>query len=283
MTKRPNPKVYMAMAGGMLVVGIGLTYFAYSGLLAEQDVVAGLHKQARSESDVRTDLNAAQKKLSDCQALLTHLEQGVPDHAYVPTLLTELEKIGLENGIQVTGVKPVPKVAAPVKGGGSVGAPASEAAYEDLDIQVQGVGKYANAHKFISALNAFPKIVAARTVALAPRAAVGKEWSDVLDVTIDLRAYVFPEKSANTADTPANGAEGSVAGPTSGTIPAEGAVPVAGVPTRSAPVNGHPSATYGAVHTTRPPYAGPQPLRHGSPFLSQGQPVSPAAAGGQTR
>jgi hypothetical protein len=192
----------------------------------------------------------------------------------------------LENGIQVTGVKPVPKIAPTKPAGGGANAVASAPAYEDLDIQVQGVGKYANVRRFIAALNAFPKIVAARTVDLEPKSMPGQEWSDVLDVTVDLRAYVFPTKTDDSANslsptpTPSPGSLQVTAGP----VPASGStssnppfVTTQQIGT-AAQIQSHKAA--GSV---RVPFAGPRPVRQGSPFASPSQPVKNAALGGSTR
>lgn len=142
---------------------------------------------------MQKDLDQSQKKLDDCQALLTHLEQGVPDHAYLPTMLSELEKVGKDNGIEVTGVKPILRPAPPKKEGEK----AQKKTYELLDIEVKGRGKFDAVRKFITAMNVFPKVVAARTVGLVPKTASGQEWSDELDITVELRAFVFPTKDGD--------------------------------------------------------------------------------------
>lgn len=192
----------MGLTAGMILLGGVGTYLVWGDVSENQDTLASLKKQVRTPADVQKELDDSKKKLDDCQALLTHLEQGVPDHAYLPTMLSELEKVGRDNGIEVTGVKPILRPA-PVK---KEGEKAQKKAYEELDIEVRGRGKFEDVRKFITAMNVFPKVVAARTVGLVPKTASGQEWSDELDITVELRAFVFPTKDSDIpADTPVEG------------------------------------------------------------------------------
>ena len=193
MIRRANPRIFMGLTAAMLLIGGGGVYFAWGDVSDMQDKLASLKQEVRTPTDVQKDLDDSTKKLQDCQALLTHLEQGVPDHAYLPTMLSELEKVGKDNGIQVTGVKPIMRPA-PVK---KEGEKAQKKAYEELDIEVRGRGKFEDVRKFIAAMNVFPKVVAARTVGLVPKTASGQEWSDDLDITVELRAFVFPTKDGD--------------------------------------------------------------------------------------
>jgi Tfp pilus assembly protein PilO len=125
---------------------------------------------------------------------LKHLEEGIPDFAYIPSLMTELEKAGKQFGIKILGVRPIPKPMTPGKKGDS-----SKKAYEELAIEVKGFGNYGSVMRFVNSLQQFPKIVAARSVQLTPKADPGQMRPD-LDVVVELRAYVFPE--AKPADKP---------------------------------------------------------------------------------
>lgn len=202
MIRRANPRIFMGLTAAMVLLGGAGVYLAWSDVSDMEGKLANLKKDVRTPADVQKELDDSQKKLDDCQALLTHLERGVPDHAYLPTMLSELEKVGKENGIQVTGVKPIMRPQ-PVK---KEGEKAQKKAYEELDIEVRGHGKFEDTRKFIAALNAFPKIVAARTVAMLPKTISGQEWSDDLDITVELRAFMFPTKDIDpTAEMQAEG------------------------------------------------------------------------------
>ena len=206
MIRRVKPRIFMGLTAAMVLIGGGGIYYAWSDVSDMQDKLVSLKKEARSPSEVQKELDESTKKLLDCQALLTHLEQGVPDHAYLPTMLSELEKTGKANGIQVTGVKPILRPA-PVR---KEGEKAKAKAYEELDIEVRGRGKFEDVRKFITAMNSFPKVVAARTVGLLPKTSSGQEWSDDLDITVELRAFVFPTK--DTDPQAATKAEGEALG-----------------------------------------------------------------------
>jgi Tfp pilus assembly protein PilO len=204
--KGPNPKVFLLMAAGALVVGGGLAFTAYNGLDAAK---ANLNKLTADSKDAKTlqkQLAQSQASLQESSAKLQHLELGVQDYAYVPTLLSELDKLGKASGISVIGVRPVDKPAS--KKETADGERPKRKAYDELDIEVKGRGKYRAVMNFIQALGKFPKVVAARTVELTPKTEPGQTGS-VLDMTISLRAYVFATPQAPKADAKTAMAAGS--------------------------------------------------------------------------
>jgi Tfp pilus assembly protein PilO len=204
MKKRPSPKLFMALTALTLVVGIGLAMVQYSGLQDTQARVTKLHKSSLDESDLENQLKSSLTKLQLCSATLNHLEKGVPELEYVPTMLKELENIGTENGLEVLGVRPVPKVINPKDKDDK-----SKKKYTELDIEVQCRGNFRSVKNFIRAMQSFPKIVAARTIAMTPRQTQGKQMGvPKLDVTMELRTYLFPpnkgemKSAADLAKTP---------------------------------------------------------------------------------
>lgn len=201
MTRSPNPKTYMIMAIGTFVIGLGASYFGYSRVTGVQGEVSALKTEVKDEKEVQAELDKAKSTLDECALKLQHLEQGVPQLAYVPTLMTELEKTGKQFGIKVLGVRPVVKQAAPAKieGQEELGAPKKKA-YEEMTIEVKGIGSYGSVMRWVNALQQFPKIVAARSVTLSPKVEPGK--ADLsLDVTVELRAYVFPQPQGSDSKT----------------------------------------------------------------------------------
>jgi Tfp pilus assembly protein PilO len=192
MKRGPNAKTYMLMAIGTFVVGLGASYFGYSQMTGIQGEISALKTEVKDEKEVQNELDTAKAKLDECAAKLQHLEQGVPELAYVPTLMTELEKTGKQFGIKVLGVRPIVKTGIQVK---DQSEPKAKKAYEELAIEVRGLGTYGSVMRWVNALQQFPKIVAARSITLAPKVEPGKSQTD-LDVTVELRAYVFPQSKA---------------------------------------------------------------------------------------
>ncbi|MBS1716936.1 MAG: type 4a pilus biogenesis protein PilO [Armatimonadetes bacterium] len=172
--------------------GAGLMYKGWSDVADLEARVHNLKKDARDEKQIRGDLDAAEAKVKQCSMELKHLELGVPDMAYVPTLLTELESVGNKCGIEVTGVRPViskkPIAPKPVDG------TERKKAYEEQEIEVKGKGNYESVERFIAALQTFPKIVAVRMITMTPKVEAQAKGMDTLDVQINLKAFVFPLK-----------------------------------------------------------------------------------------
>lgn len=192
MRKGPNPKTFMFMAIGTFILGLGASYMGYSQMTSAQGEVATLKGEVKDEKEVQSELDTAKTALDECSAKLQHLEQGIPELAYIPTLMTELEKTGKQFGIKVLGVRPMPKQNVGIKPVEGDGAP--KKAYEELSIEVKGIGTYGSVMRWVNALQQFPKIVAARSVQLSPKVETGKTQGE-LDVIIELKAYVFRQAS----------------------------------------------------------------------------------------
>ena len=190
MRKKPNPKFFMALTVLTLVLGLGLVSFQYSALSDAKDRVAKLKKDALDEGELERQLRSSTTDLQQCSARLNHLEKGIPELAYVPTMLKELENVGTENGLQILGVRPVPKQVSPKDQKEKKSS--SKKKYTELDIEVSGRGTYNAVKAFVRALQSFPKIVAARSVAMTPKQETNVVGSPKLDVTISLRSYLFP-------------------------------------------------------------------------------------------
>lgn len=177
--------MYLGLAVLTLVGGSAASYHQYSSLSEQTQAVAQLRIDTRPESEIQADLEKSTTKLNECSAQLVHLEQGVPQFAYVPTLLYELEQLGNSTGIEVLGVRPIP---APAR---SKDDKAKRSAYQELDIEVKGRGDYEAVMAFVQALGSFPKIVEARTISLTPKND-DKGGKPRLEVDVQLRAYLFP-------------------------------------------------------------------------------------------
>ncbi len=199
MNKGPNPKLFLGLAAIALVMGGGMCYVALNNLGDEQAKLRDLKAKSKDARQLQAEVAKSQASVTDTATKLNHLEQGIPQLAYVPTLLSELEKVGKESGIDVLGVRPLPAAVSPGHKDDSAGSVRKKKTYEELDIEVKGRGNYRSVMTFIKALEVFPKIVAARTIALDPKNVPG-QMSDKLDVTINLRTYVFAPSATTPTD-----------------------------------------------------------------------------------
>jgi Tfp pilus assembly protein PilO len=202
----PNPKTFLMLAVGSLVLGGGMTYMAFTGLQASKAELQKLQADAKDTKQLQSELAKSQQSLQDSAVTLQHLEMGVQDYAYVPTMLTELEKLGKTSGIAVLGVRPMPKPAAPPKEGD--GERPKKKVYDELDIEVKGRGTYRSVMNFVQFLGKFPKIVAARTVEMTPKNDP-LHPTGMLEVTVNLRAYVFQASTAGAVTPKATPAPAS--------------------------------------------------------------------------
>jgi Tfp pilus assembly protein PilO len=167
----------------------GPNFTAYTGLQSATNNLHSAQAKSKDAKHLSKELADSQASLKDSATKLQYLEQGVQDYAYVPTLLSELDKLGKANGIDVVGVRPIAKPPSIKKEDPDAEKPKKKT-YDELDIEVKGRGKYRSVMNFLEALAKFPKIVASRTVELSPKNTPGSTGS-ALDVTINLRAYVF--------------------------------------------------------------------------------------------
>lgn len=190
MKRGPKPQLFIILTIFVFLLGGAGTYFLFSGNSEKQAEIARLKSEARDTAALETELGELHTQLVNSAEQLAHLEKGIPEIAYIPTMLKELETFGKANGIDVHGVRPVPPPQdknAQLK--------SKQKPYNELSIEIKGRGKYRAVMNFIAALKTFPKIVAARTVALQPKLSKAATTGTELDVTIELRAFLFkPEK-----------------------------------------------------------------------------------------
>lgn len=156
--------------------------------------VSDLRTQLSKQGDVQSQLDDVTKRVQLSQDKLDHLEQGVPQRAYMPTLMTELEGLGKRNGILVTGVRPMPaKFAPPPKQSGDKKETKVRKAYEEQDVEVKGNGHYLKVLAFLAELERFPKIVSVQSVTLTPKNDLNSKGDpSSLEITVELKAFLFP-------------------------------------------------------------------------------------------
>ncbi len=166
MRSGPNPRLALFALFLALLLGGGLVYWQYRWNRAMNEKVEALRAKALDRDALNLKLEQSATKLGEMQLQLTHLEQGIPELAYMPTFLRELQQVGLQNGITVTGVRPLEQPS----GSSSTADTKIANAYQQIDIQVDGRGTYDSVRAFVDALRQFPKIVEVRTNSLSPAA-----------------------------------------------------------------------------------------------------------------
>jgi Tfp pilus assembly protein PilO len=206
------PKALGLLAGVVIVLGGGATYFQYQNVAKAKAKVAELEAEVPTQKDLEKDLMASNGKLKEFQNKLAHLEANVPDVAYVPTLMKELEAMGKDHNITVTGVRPAPKQAAPPTTEGAPKPKKSE--YAEFEIEVKGRGTYDDIKAFMDALQKFPKVVGVKTVNLTPFRESEGRGKDQIEATINVVAYVFPFEMIEAKLPTGNGAQQPPAGNT---------------------------------------------------------------------
>jgi Tfp pilus assembly protein PilO len=189
--KKSNPKAIGLLAFGVLALGGGATYFQYNSVQKVKAEVVELESQVPSQKDLEHSLADSKSKLVSYQEKLAHLEGSVPDVAYIPTLLKELESMGIGHGIVVTGVRPAPIQATPaLPREGEV--KQEKKSYSEVEIEIKGRGRYDDIKKFLDALQKFPKVIAVKTVSLSPIRESSSNSIKDIEAVINVVAYVFP-------------------------------------------------------------------------------------------
>lgn len=193
-----TPKTFYILTGVVSAIGIGLLWMTNSTISDQSAHIETLRKELRDEKEVQAELEEAKKRVGDLKFKLNHLEEGVQQFAYIPTMLKELEQFGKRNKVQIIQVKPV---AAP---------PTTKeqdkekrrSAYEELNVNVKARGSYEDSLRFLQAIKVFPKIVAVRTVSLSPQSAntndKTKPRKPTLEIELELRAYAFKDDQPET-------------------------------------------------------------------------------------
>lgn len=187
--KRVNPTTYMALTAVSVVAGVGLCGMTWSSLGDEQMKLASLEKEVRNETELTTELTETQHKIEATKLELKHLESGISDIAYIPTMLIELQKVCRETGINDLAVRPLPEPPKDPK------KKEERKLWQQIDLEVSGTGDYPSVLKLMDTLKQFPKIVGVKEVSLLPKIDQGPEPTGLVTATIKISAYAFKEKA----------------------------------------------------------------------------------------
>lgn len=221
--KNDSLKTVILLALVVILIGGGLTYWQFGARSEAEARLSDLRSKLPDADQVNADLAKSQQDLQAARMELDHLEKSLPETAYIPTLLKELESLGSSKNVKIAGIRPIVQASVDPK------AKKGEEAYESVEIDITGQGTYRALLEFISALKGFPKILAVSTISMQPRQDAKATGTGLLDATIRLRAYVFkqqldenglPVDPAQVSDTPAQpGAADGTAGSAQPTNP----------------------------------------------------------------
>lgn len=195
-------KMFFILAGLSGLLGVGGVYMLNgerAGLIKKRD---DLKKQILDEDKLKKQLIDKQVLVNESQEELNHLEKGVPASEYIPTLLAELDRLGREKGLLITGVRPRPaekkKEPTTEDKEGKKKTKKKPEAYEELVIEVKGSGSYTAIHDFIASLTQFPKILGAIACDIQPKNRLVNAEDEggpmKVEMSLDLKAYLFKDR-----------------------------------------------------------------------------------------
>ena len=210
--------ILAAFLGLVLLGGAGTLWMQNSTLTRmTEELRQKEEEKSQGERIARRQVEAEQQLEMD-RARLEFLEAGVPNAAYVPTLLRDLEALAVNTHNRVSSVRPelVP-VKAPTRlerrrDPNAADKPEGENGekkepeekpkpYDPLYIKVSLVGTYPQIQAFLQQLTRFPKIVAVQELQLRPHAGAGKpEMANMLDCDLKLTAYIMKDSGRISVD-----------------------------------------------------------------------------------
>jgi Tfp pilus assembly protein PilO len=216
-------KVVYALLGiaALCLIGLGASlYRAKSGELSRLRQDLTTKEKQLGEVKVKLikqpDLEA---KYAQLQTRLSVLEPSLPDSAYMPTFLRQIERLATETNNNIVSIRPRAK-ARSAKGGsdvkvnnetGEVIKPAtadekqqggsgksaggdedtkSKIPYDYSLIELKVDGTYSTTLAFLTALQRFPKMIAVNDIAFSPKATGLTQRIPELTATMDLTAVV---------------------------------------------------------------------------------------------
>ena len=188
MKKQMNPKVFGAMTLFAMMLGGGATYLQFNVASKANAKIATLIAETPSNEELERSLAESSRTLIEYQQTIEHLEAGVPDVAYVPTLMKELEEVGERNNIKVIGVRPVIQAFMSGASGGSL----KSKDYEEIEIEIKGRGRYEDIKNFLDDLEQFPKVIAVKTIGIEPQREMGDQNAPRVEAKVNVVLYVFP-------------------------------------------------------------------------------------------
>jgi Tfp pilus assembly protein PilO len=191
-----QPKSFFLLSGAIFLAGMGIVYLTSSSLGEQRRSLETLKSELKDEKAVQRKLDESKAKIAGLKSKLSHLEHGIPEAAYLATMLHELEEFGKKNNMLILSVRPFfAEKSKKEKEGGS------KSAYQEQNITVKGRGTYRDALRFVEALKNFPKIVAVKSFTIVPKDSGKIEpGSPPLEFDISLQAYAFKDSVLGDTD-----------------------------------------------------------------------------------
>lgn len=203
-------KVVFALLGIAVLCLIGLGGSLYHAKTSElsklKDQLEANESQLTEVREKLTELPQYEAQYGKLQARLSVLEPSLPDSAYIPTFLRQIEGLatGTQNNILMIRPKPaIQRAAAPtttiddetgeiMKTEGEAAAPEPALLpYDFVPIELRLEGTYWTAIDFLVELQKFPKMIAVNDVSFSPdQSRLGAGQSPRLTATMDLTAVV---------------------------------------------------------------------------------------------
>jgi Tfp pilus assembly protein PilO len=215
---KPNKQsiLFLAAVLAVLVVAcIGLFVKQQAAVAAASCRLEAKLRQLEEGSAVASRLAATEAELQSDRDELKFLESSLPNAAYVPTLLKQVEALAVETHNDVRGVRPSVEVSPPPslrdrRSDPEAAARAADAQddknkdteekkapepYDKLKIQLALTGKYADCLQLIHRLTRFPKIVSVNDVQFRPRFDDSVGGDPKIDVDLNLTAFILKDKT----------------------------------------------------------------------------------------
>lgn len=247
--------ILLGAAGVVLLGGGGILVGLNSKLTTLQTSAQQKDAEVSSSEQIAHRYQATLDNYNQTQAHIQYLESSVPDRAYVPTLLAQVQALAAQTHLSVAAIRPTtsapaaPPTPAPTSSdSGSVpSASVKKSApppYDTMDVAVDVAGSYADTSMFLYSLTRFPKIVSVDSVQMHPGAAP-KGGPALITTNLKLTAFMFHDADAAAAA----GAAPTATMPTA-PVPAAmtGAAPPAASPTVGGSVG---RAATGAISVTK--------------------------------
>lgn len=214
MNSGPDRKVVYALlaVAALCLIGLGATLYRTKAhqlttlekdLAEKQDKLVELQEKLRNQPELEEEYARLQDRLST-------LEPSLPDSAYIPTFLRQIEILATNTGNEITTIRPKPLAVKPreqgkeiddetgelIKGATKEVAKAGEPQkpklpYDLVPIELKLKGTYDTALSFLAELQRFPKMIAVNDIMFQPdNAAKKKSRIPALAIQMDLTAVV---------------------------------------------------------------------------------------------
>ena len=214
MNAGPDRKVVYALlaVAALCLIGLGATLYRtkanqlttlQTDLAEKQDKLAELQEKLRNQPEL-------EEEYADLQVRLSTLEPSLPDSAYIPTFLRQIEILATNTGNEITTIRPKPVAPKPkgaakeiddetgqlIEGAAKAAPKAGETPkpklpYDLVPIELKLNGTYGTALSFLAELQRFPKMIAVNDVAFQPDNSAKKDSRiPAMSIQMDLTAVV---------------------------------------------------------------------------------------------